>query len=174
MQVPGSKPLTRALLEACKSLEANTDAKHGVMDALDTHIARWVYDHSEATKAEHTPKLPDERDSKELAYDGPNKRWVNVKLDPERDSHLTPYRLLQKMRSAIRDQLATITKNPKCTGEPFWVSIEVVGGFTDNEAVHGAAEQIVLSWMRRVHAEGLPFDHRAVFRKIHSDKSILH
>ncbi|KAJ5444283.1 uncharacterized protein N7458_008155 [Penicillium daleae] len=121
------------------------------------------------------------RDRQEL-YQGPNVRWVNVRFS-EHEGHLTGYRLLLKMRSAIQSQEATITMKPQCADGPFWVSIEVVGpaenarsrygGFENRWAVLSAAKDIVVAWLGRVRDEGLPFEKDVVFRKVHCRNSTL-
>jgi hypothetical protein len=109
-------------------------------------------------------------------------RWVNVRFS-EHEGHLTGYRLLLKMRSAIHSQEATITTKPQCADGPFWVSIEVVGpvesqrvrygGIGTREAVLSAAKDIVVAWLGRVRDEGLPFEKDVVFRKAHGRDSAL-
>ncbi|KAJ5364010.1 uncharacterized protein N7496_009723 [Penicillium cataractarum] len=123
----------------------------------------------------------DARDRQEL-HQGPNVRWVNVRFS-EHEGHLTGYRLLLKMKSAIQSQEATITMEPQCAGGPFWVSIEVVGltenerasygGFGSRGALLSAAKDIVVAWLGRVHDEGLPFEKDVVFRKVHGQESTL-
>lgn len=129
--------------------------------------------------AERAERETNVRDRQEL-HQGPNVRWVNVRFS-EHDGHLTGYRLLLKMRSAIQSQDATVTMKPQCADGPFWVSIEVVGpggdrwarygGFEGREAVLTAAKDIVATWLRRVREEGLPFEKDIVFRKAHGRTS---
>lgn len=119
------------------------------------------------------------QDRREL-HQGPNVRWVNVRFS-EHEGHLTGYRLLLKMQSAIQSHEATITTTPQCADEPFWVSIEVVGpvenqrgrhgGFATREAVLSAAKDIVVAWLGRVSGQGLPFEKGVVFRKVHGRDS---
>jgi hypothetical protein len=75
------------------------------------------------------------RDKQEL-HQGHNVRWVNVKLS-EHEGHLTGYRLLLKIRSAIHGHEATITTKPQCADEPFWVSIEVSGPVDNQRGRYG-------------------------------------
>lgn len=119
------------------------------------------------------------QDRQEL-HQGPNVRWVNVQF-AEHEGHLTGYRLLLKMRSAIQSHEATVTTKPQCADRPLWVSIEVVGpvekqrgrcgGFGTPEAVLSAAKNIVVEWLGRVRDEGLPFEKDVVFRKVHGRDS---
>lgn len=111
---------------------------------------------------------------------GPNVRWVNVRLS-EHDGHLTGYRLLLKMQSAIQNQEATITMKPQCTDRPFWISIEVVGragdrwarydGFDSRGTVLSAAKDIAVTWLGLVREEGLPVQKDIAFRKAHGRPS---